>query len=62
MMRTGNIYLVSHLLNHRQIETTKRYAHLMDNSKLLAVQTLDADRQTGALPEFMRKRGVISQD
>tara|TARA_R110001599_G_scaffold353812_1_gene598640 strand:+ start:226 stop:1812 length:1587 start_codon:yes stop_codon:yes gene_type:complete len=62
MMRTGNIYLVSHLLNHRQIETTKRYAHLMDNSKLLAVQTLDTDRQTGALPEFMRKRGIISKD
>jgi hypothetical protein len=62
MMRTGNIYLVSHLLNHRQIETTKRYAHLMDNSKLLAVKTLDTDRQTGALPEFMRERGIISKD
>jgi len=55
MMRTGNIYLVSHLLNHRQIETTKRYAHLMDESKLLAVQTLDDGRQNGALPDFMKK-------
>ncbi|KGJ90755.1 tyrosine-type recombinase/integrase [Thalassotalea sp. ND16A] len=54
MMRTGNIYLVSHLLNHRQIETTKRYAHLMDKSKLLAVQTLDSCRQKGALPEFLK--------
>lgn len=55
MMHTGNIYLVSHLLNHRQIETTKRYAHLMDKSKLAAVRTLDIDRQNGALPEFLKK-------
>jgi integrase len=56
MMRTGNIYLVSHLLNHRQIETTKRYAHLMDKSKLLAVQTLDSCRQKDALPDFLKER------
>ena len=55
MMRTGNIYLVSNLLNHRQIETTKRYAHLMDQSKLLAVQTLDAGRKNEALPSFMKR-------
>jgi len=50
MMQTGNIYLVSHLLNHRQIETTKRYAHLMDESKVEAVKTLDKNRSSKATP------------
>jgi integrase len=55
MMKTGNIYLVSHLLNHRQIETTKRYAHLMDQTKMQAVQTLDQHRSNNALPTFLQK-------
>ncbi len=54
MMKTGNIYLVSHLLNHRQIETTKRYAHLMDQSKMLAVKTLDQSRLPHSLPTFLK--------
>ena len=53
MMQTGNIYLVSNLLNHRQVETTKRYAHLMDESKFIAVQTLDSSRQKTALPSYL---------
>lgn len=54
MMQTGNIYLVSSLLNHRQLETTKRYAHLMDESKFLAVKTLDQNRQSTALPDYLK--------
>lgn len=54
MMKTGNIYLVSHLLNHRQIETTKRYAHLMDQSMMKAVQTLDESRHQNNLPTFLK--------
>jgi integrase len=54
MTKTGNIYLVSHLLNHRQIETTKRYAHLMDQSKMIAVQTLDKSRSQENLPTFLK--------
>ncbi|ABN60655.1 MULTISPECIES: tyrosine-type recombinase/integrase [Shewanella] len=54
MMQTGNIYMVSQLLNHQQIETTKRYAHLMDSSRFEAVNTLDKSRQVGALPDFLK--------
>jgi integrase len=57
MMKTGNIYLVSHLLNHRQIETTKRYAHLMDQSKMTAVKTLDQARSQHSLPTFLKDKG-----
>lgn len=59
MMSTGNIYLVSHLLNHRQIETTKRYAHLMDKSKMIAVQTLDKSRSQATLPTFLKSKVSI---
>lgn len=54
MLNTGNIYLVSHLLNHRQIETTKRYAHLMDKSVIDAVKLLDKNRVPNTLPNFIR--------
>jgi integrase len=54
MMKTGNIYMVSQLLNHKQIETTKRYAHLMDKSKVLAVECLDDDRNLETIPSFLR--------
>lgn len=54
MMKTGNIYMVSQLLNHQQIETTKRYAHLMDTARFDAVGKLDESRQNGALPEFLK--------
>lgn len=54
MMKTGNIYMVSQLLNHKQIETTKRYAHLMDRSKILAVECLDTDRNFETVPIFLR--------
>lgn len=54
MIKNGNIYLVSHLLNHRQIETTKRYTHLMDQSKMLAVKTLDQSRSQQSLPTFLK--------
>ena len=53
MMQTGNIYLVSDLLNHRQIETTKRYAHLMNESRVNAVRALDRSRNKAALPSFL---------
>lgn len=56
MMETGNIYLVSDLLNHRQIETTKRYAHLMNESRFDAVRALDQRRNPNALPEFLKER------
>ncbi|ASJ97684.1 tyrosine-type recombinase/integrase [Shewanella marisflavi] len=54
MMKTGNIYMVSQLLNHQQIETTKRYAHLMDTARFDAVGMLDLSRQLGALPDFLK--------
>ena len=54
MMQTGNIYMVSQLLNHKQIETTKRYAHLMDRTRFEAVGKLDSSRQVGALPDFLK--------
>ena len=54
MMQTGNIYMVSQLLNHQQIETTKRYAHLMDRSRFDAVGALDLCRQKGAIPDFLK--------
>ncbi|MDN3651490.1 site-specific integrase [Thalassotalea ponticola] len=56
MMQTGNIYLVSNLLNHRQVETTKRYAHLMDESKIKAVKLLDLYRDNSTLPDFLKSR------
>lgn len=54
MLQTGNIYMVSQLLNHKQIETTKRYAHLMDKSRIDAVRALDRVRHPNALPDFMK--------
>jgi integrase len=54
MMKTGNIYMVSQLLNHKQIETTKRYAHLMDQSRFDAVRQLDINRNEKALPDFLK--------
>ncbi len=54
MMQTGNIYMVSQLLNHKQIETTKRYAHLMDRSRFDAVGKLDLSRQKDAMPDFLK--------
>ncbi|MGS0828285.1 tyrosine-type recombinase/integrase [Shewanella sp. 0m-8] len=54
MMQTGNIYMVSQLLNHKQIETTKRYAHLMDRTRFEAVSKLDSSRQQGAMPDFLK--------
>lgn len=56
MMETGNIYLVSDLLNHRQIETTKRYAHLINASRFEAVRALDQRRNPKALPEFLKEQ------
>ena len=45
LRKTGNLKLVSRALNHRDISTTMRYAHVMDGELAGALQDLSLSRQ-----------------
>jgi site-specific recombinase XerD len=45
LRKTGNLKLVSHALNHSDVKTTMRYAHVMDGEVAEALQDLSLSRQ-----------------
>ncbi len=47
LRQTGNLKLVQQVLNHRDIKTTTRYAHVLEHEKAIALE------------EFARRRSPI---
>lgn len=51
LRRTGNLKLVSRALNHSDVKTTMRYAHVLDGEIADALQDLSLSRQKSHAPD-----------